>query len=1136
MYTQPQECWPNVYLWMKNGNRKTECLRFAPRELIYSDIPEEKGKYCGQLNNFYFMTNKYSKSLSPVVCKVELFLWLGLEHQMQYCFEAIPDGFKMPEIITQGEKHSDAVNKYSRIPKYLILEDYVVFNGRVHIYQGRFVLAFDYTGLSDFMARVIIHDQSKHTRPLKKTLNPIWDETLIFKNLVCYGTRQEITNKPPPIVLEVNDQDKWSLEYVGFCLIQPTIKFKDETYSPPKFPPKLEWHTIKIDEVEVGQVLACVEFFEISETDEDNLMVPENGLTMSIPEDIRPILVNYRFELFIWGVRHLKKLRHVPIKAPKIVIECNEYKIETEIAKIQNLNFSKTLWVVDMQLPSVLSFIPPIMIKLFECKHFGRCHYAGTHLSFIQEFMYQPISLTEYKSKMKEAVRTSLQSIASKTQSELEEQLEDLRKQKRREERKKYMKWRFQLICSASNFCGLCKMCRKAGWKCFKKSLRFICCFLLCCGCGRMFKKNKKKLQKDDEPLKFFRTKETVIDVADTEVNDIKDWWSKYFNSLGDPYTQADNLYDVNFKVKIFNSELEQHFNHFEDVFDTHGIYRGKTIGDKYEDEKAQIATVKCKIRAYKWEDDGNYNNFITPQGKLLKDGFFTELPSNIETPFILRIYCVRGIKLRPADQSGSCDSYIVIRLNQQVIDDKKNFVPKSADPFYGKCFEMEGVFPKDNTVKVSIYDWDKHTHSDLIGQTQIDIENRFYSRHRAYCGLPFEYTLFGETPWRDKQEPTEILQRLCETHNLPMPQYKDENKLVIGHQVFVMPPEKAREAEPEFVKKEMLALFVLHKWNEIPIHGFHLVPEHVETRSLFHPDTPGIEQGKLQMWIDIFPIGDTPMPHQVNIKTRAPVSYELRVIIWNTDQVVLNEDDFFGDRKSDIYVKGWLTDPGNAQETDVHYRSLTGEGNFNWRFVFIFDYLSAENMIIEKKKNTAFDVTQTKQKLPCRLTLQVWDNDVFSKDDFLGSMTFYLNRMPRGAKHARQCTIRTFEEAPRFNLFKIKRTRGWWPFQTKQKNNHMKSIVSGKLEAEFELVTMDQASIAPAGLGRNPPQPLPPPKRPSTSFNWLFNPWKTCRFIIWKGLKWKLVICLIIVLGALFFGLFVYSMPGYSVKKLLGA
>lgn len=54
------------------------------------------------------------------------------------------------------------------------------------------------------------------------------------------------------------------MEYVGFCLIQPTIKFKDETYSPPKFPPKLEWHTIKIDEVEVGQVLACVEFFEVS--------------------------------------------------------------------------------------------------------------------------------------------------------------------------------------------------------------------------------------------------------------------------------------------------------------------------------------------------------------------------------------------------------------------------------------------------------------------------------------------------------------------------------------------------------------------------------------------------------------------------------------------------------------------------------------------------------------------------------------------------------------------------------------------------------------------------------------------------------------------------------------------------------
>ena len=38
----------------------------------------------------------------------------------------------------------------------------------------------------------------------------------------------------------------------------------------------------------------------------------------------------------------------------------------------------------------------------------------------------------------------------------------------------------------------------------------------------------------------------------------------------------------------------------------------------------------------------------------------------------------------------------------------------------------------------------------------------------------------------------------------------------------------------------------------------------------------------------------------------------------------------------SDIYVKGWINGlDEDKQETDIHYRSLTGEGNFNWRFMF---------------------------------------------------------------------------------------------------------------------------------------------------------------------------------------------------------
>ena len=61
-------------------------------------------------------------------------------------------------------------------------------------------------------------------------------------------------------------------------------------------------------------------------------------------------------------------------------------------------------------------------------------------------------------------------------------------------------------------------------------------------------------------------------------------------------------------------------------------------------------------------------------------------------------------------------------------------------------------------------------------------------------------------------------------------------------------------------VNDEHLALAVLHHWHEIPRVGTHLVPEHIETRTLFSPDKPGIEQGKVEIWCDMFPM-DMPLP-----------------------------------------------------------------------------------------------------------------------------------------------------------------------------------------------------------------------------------------------------------------------------------
>lgn len=50
-------------------------------------------------------------------------------------------------------------------------------------------------------------------------------------------------------------------------------------------------------------------------------------------------------------------------------------------------------------------------------------------------------------------------------------------------------------------------------------------------------------------------------------------------------------------------------------------------------------------------------------------------------------------------------------------------------------------------------------------------------------------------------------------------------------------------------------------------------------------------------------------------------VRYELRCVIWNTVDVILEEESITGEKMSDIYVKGWLAGLDEKQETDIHYR-----------------------------------------------------------------------------------------------------------------------------------------------------------------------------------------------------------------------
>uniref|UniRef100_A0A3P8UW27 C2 domain-containing protein n=1 Tax=Cynoglossus semilaevis TaxID=244447 RepID=A0A3P8UW27_CYNSE len=526
----------------------------------------------------------------------------------------------------------------------------------------------------------------------------------------------------------------------------------------------------------------------------------------------------------------------------------------------------------------------------------------------------------------------------------------------------------------------------------------------------------------------------------------------------------------------MYNKELEAEFGPFDDWVTTYELYRGKANDEEGSNEERFIGKFKGKFCLYKlpeeeaddWDEVEDFTEFKVNRG----------IPSNSTIQVRIRVYVVSASNLHPADPDGKADPYIVLRLGKQEIKDRDNYIPKQLNPVFGS-FEMQATFPKDSLLSLVIYDYDLIGGDDLIGETRIDLENRFYSRHRATCGLPTEYS-DGYNAWRDCLKPSELLSKLCKDNGLDDPKFSP-GQITVAGKVFAGKTVFMEEDEPK-ESYEHLSLKILHRWAEIPGVGCKLVPEHIETRTLYNKARPGMDQGQIQMWVDMFPM-DLPHPGpSVDISPRTP-KYELRIVIWNTEDVSLEDSNFItGQKSSDIYVK-WLKGlEDDRQETDVHHNSLTGEGNFNWRFVFPFSYLPAEKL--------------------------------------------NLHGFPRGAKTAKACKADMMDISERISIFQQKRARGWWPF-------NKSGELTGKVEAEFHLVTAEEAEKNPVGKARKEPEPLPKP-RPDTSFSWFVNPFKCFFHLIWQNYKKYIIIALILLILTVFLVLLFYTLPGAISQKII--
>ncbi|XP_032874769.1 fer-1-like protein 6 [Amblyraja radiata] len=1104
---EPQHTIPDVFIWMRSSNKRIAYARIPARDILFSEKTNEKGKDCGKIKTFFLKLPGKHVTGWTVQAKVDFYLWLGLMRHVDAMLTNLPNGF-------EAEIPAPSTGHQLSPPLSILYKDEHVFQLRCHMYQARGLLPADSSGLSDPFAKVTFVSQCQTTKVITQTLSPTWNQMLLFNNIHLYGEVMEISEDPPLVVIEVYDQDAvGKAEYLGSTVALPVVQLVGQAYTPPV----LQYYPMYCGSVPGGELLVAFELLQLSDPEGKDLPPvdePDANQVLLVPANIRPILSKYKVEVFFWGLRELKRVQLLNVDRPQVFIQCAGSLIKSSIIQSykKNPNFTVQAESFVVDLPENEHLHSSLCISIVDWRAFGRSTFVGTHtIGSLKQYIRKPSRHHPTKHNRTRNATDSANAMQSES-AKLESSV--------------YVNIGIENYHGSTNSRNVQRSMKR------RLSRRFTSRRLKSC-------------------------------VDDSEI--VVDWWSRYYHSMekaqkvklkdsrSNQHTKGNenvlNLHDslLSFDdddvgkrckdqllqlrkmqipwlatLEIYENDLEESFDNFNDWMQTFVLFRGKASEDDTSaDDERIVGKFKGSFFVWKCNDDydtgGQYN---IPQG----------MPSNTPVKVLIRTYIVAATNLHPADPDGKADPYIVLKLGKTEITDRDNYIPKQLHPQFGRSYDIEATFPMESLLTIGIYDFDMIGKDDMIGETKIDLENRFYSRHRATCGLPYRYEIEGSNAWRDSMKPTEILKRVCRENGFQRPFCNSEEievngKVFHGKTTFL-------DDEELVVSHEHLALKVLNQWSTIPGTGYRLVPEHIESRPLYHNDRPGIEQGRVQMWVDMFPLDIPPPGPPVDISPRKPKGYELRIIIWNTEDVVLEDENFItGQKSSDIYIKGWLKGKEeDKQETDVHYNSLTGEGNFNWRFIFPFDYLPAEKLMVISKRHSNFSLHKTERKLPAILVLQVWDFERLSSNDFLGSVELDLNEFPCGAKSAKKCGLHMIEEGAQIKLISIfqqKRLRAWWPLEKSGE-------LTGKVEAEFHLLTAEESEKNPVGSGRKEPEPLEKPNRPDTTFTWFMQPFKCVYYFIWKNYKKYIIIGLILLIVTLFIVLLIYTLPAAISTRIM--
>ncbi|CAL9694086.1 unnamed protein product [Knipowitschia caucasica] len=295
---------------------------------------------------------------------------------------------------------------------------------RCYMYQARDLPPMDKDSFSDPYAVVSFLHQSQKTVTVRNSLNPTWDQTLVFYEVEIFGHPEHLRENPPEVVVELYDQDSYGAdEFMGRCVCPPS--FDPE--------PRLSWFPIlrgggsggdrgggsggDRGGGSGGQLLAA---FHILQRDQPSLhhipgqegdvvtsyqaldellfsgLVPDDQQwsqqsdlpppppqrepnVYMVPQGIKPALQRTAIEVLLWGLRSLKSFQLASVTSPSLQVECGGVTVQSCV--IHNVkkkpNFDINTLLLDVLLPVEDLYIPPIVVKVIDNRQFGRRPVVG---------------------------------------------------------------------------------------------------------------------------------------------------------------------------------------------------------------------------------------------------------------------------------------------------------------------------------------------------------------------------------------------------------------------------------------------------------------------------------------------------------------------------------------------------------------------------------------------------------------------------------------------------------------------------------------------------------------------------------------------------------------------------------------